>query len=471
MTKVLIEPMPHEFVPAHAGRIAFLFRGQTSKNQRQSLVARLAQEHHEGAASWGLLQQLAVISGMGATDYARQHSMLPTLRVASREAAPALHGSVDRPEIAKFVGSRLHSEKVHLCRRCVAEDISHWGFSWFRRTHNLAGIEVCPVHGDALHLVNNPDPFSLLPQHWVDLDEVECVEHESTSAEETKFQTRLQETYELFLDRDRPFDLHSIYVPLARRVHEIGLRNSEIGKKPPLSDYVRSTAPSAWLARHWPQLCKKEPGAFFSALDRLPGPTVTPGTGFAYVVAFASLFQTTEDAARSLAMPVARRTADEKSVMKSQYSPEFWTTDFLEVFANCAGNITAIAKQLHLDRNYVARKTKSLGLPSFKGVSSSAKWRALEKFGAGASLVSACADEGVDPRHVEELLRIASSTLLRTVKSVKKDKQRRPLLEVLSHPRACYELPAAASTRAAAGSMSTANTRKCSPPSTSGSRS
>lgn len=37
--------------------------------------------------------------------------------------------------------------------------------------------------------------------------------------------------------------------------------------------------------------------------------------------------------------------------------------------------------------------------------------------------------------------------------------------------RACYELPAAASTRAAAGNMSTANTRKCNPPSTSGNRS
>ena len=37
--------------------------------------------------------------------------------------------------------------------------------------------------------------------------------------------------------------------------------------------------------------------------------------------------------------------------------------------------------------------------------------------------------------------------------------------------RACYELPTPASTRAAAGNMSTAKTRKCSPPSTSGRRS
>ncbi len=45
------------------------------------------------------------------------------------------------------------------------------------------------------------------------------------------------------------------------------------------------------------------------------------------------------------------------------------------------------------------------------------------------------------------------------------------LVQYYYMPRACYELPAAASTRAAAGNMSTAKTRKCSPPSTSGSRS
>ncbi|OYD48092.1 TniQ family protein [Acidovorax kalamii] len=422
MNLPLLAPMPHEFVLAHAGRIGFFFCGRIAKSQRLRLIERLAEKHCEGTAAFSLLEQVATIAGMNASDYARQHSLLPALRVAERDTAPALHGSAVRQGITKLVGSRLHTHRVHLCPRCVAEDLSHWGFSWFRRTHNLAGVEACPVHGEALHWVKNPDPFSLLPQHWVELGEVERVEFDLANEAERQFQIRLQEIYEMFLDRDRPFDLSAIYGPLARRVREIGLRNSRTGVKPPLSDYVLNSAPRAWLVRHWPELCKKESGEFFSSLDRLPGPYVTPGSGCAYAVALVTLFESTEEAARSLATPVARRKPDEKAAMKSQYSAEYWTTEFLEVFISCAGNITAISKQLGLDRGYVARKTKSLGLPSLKGISSTPRWRALERFGAGEGLAAACSAEGVDLGLVEELLRVASGKLFRAVKSVKSKK-------------------------------------------------
>lgn len=141
MTLPRLAPMPHEFVLAHAGRIGLFFCGRVAQSQRQRLIERLAERHCEGAAAFSLLEQMATIGGMNASDYARQHSLLPTLRVAERGTAPALHGSTDRQGIAKLVGSRLHTGRVHLCPRCVAEDLSHWGFSWFRRTHNLVGVE------------------------------------------------------------------------------------------------------------------------------------------------------------------------------------------------------------------------------------------------------------------------------------------------------------------------------------------
>lgn len=322
MTLPRLAPMPHEFVLAHAGRIGLFFCGRTVKSRRLRLVERVAEGHCEGAASFSLLEQVATIAGMSVTDYARQHSLLPTLRVADRDTAPALHGSTDRRWIVKIVGSRLHTDKVHLCTSCVAEDLSHWGFSWFRRTHNLAGVEVCPVHGKALHWVKNPDPFSLLPQHWVKLGGINRVEYDHASEAERQFQTRLQEIYEVFLDRERPFELASIGGLLARRLDELDQRSSLPGKIPQLSDYVLNSAPRAWLGRHWPQLVKKGPGNIFPALDRLHWFNVIPGSGFAYAVAFATLFDSAGEAARSLAMPVVRRRQDdEKSAMKSQYSP------------------------------------------------------------------------------------------------------------------------------------------------------
>ncbi|MGN8004553.1 TniQ family protein [Acidovorax sp. 22279] len=318
MNLPLLAPMPHEFVLAHAGRIGFFFCGRISKSQRFRLIERAAEKHCEGAAAFSLLEQVTTIAGMNASDYARRHSLLPALRVAERDAAPALHGSTVKPEITKLVGSRLHTDRVHLCPKCVAEDLSHWGYSWFRRTHNLVGVEACPLHSEALHWVNHPDPFSLLPQHWVKLGEIKRVEYDDASEAERQFQTRLQDIYEIFLERERPFGLTSIGGFLARRLEELDQKNSLSGKNPLLSDYVLNSAPRAWLGRHLPKLGKNEPGKRLPALDRLHRFKVVPGSGFAYALALTTLFDSAEDAARSIAIRVVRHGQDdEKSAMKS----------------------------------------------------------------------------------------------------------------------------------------------------------
>lgn len=167
--------------------------------------------------------------------------------------------------------------------------------------------------------MTDPDPFSRLPQHWVKLGDIERVEYDHASQAERQFQTRLHEIYELFLDRDRPFASPSIDGPLALRLHELGLTGSSNGKKPLLSDYVLNSTPRAWLRRHCPQLCEKEPGVRFSTFDRLPRPYALPGSGFAYAIAFATLFDSAEDVARSISRSVVRRKRDyENSGMETQ---------------------------------------------------------------------------------------------------------------------------------------------------------
>lgn len=304
MSPIAIAPMPQEFALAHAGRAAFFLSGQTAKSQRMKLISRLAKEHDPAAGSLPLVGQLATIGRMAIEDYARQHSLMPVLRVAEPCEAPDIHGGKENPHLVKLVGSRLHTDRVHLCCQCVNNDLSHWSFSWFRRTHNLAGIEMCAIHGEALHWITAPDPFSRLPQHWVDSGDIEQVKFDPASDEERRFQLRLHSIYEEFLERDRPFELAKIRGVLIERARQLGLRNSAIGSKPTLSDYVQDHAPTAWVRRHFPELGDKEKGRTFNALDRLNTSVSIPGTGFAYAVAFAVLFDAEEDAALSLARPV-----------------------------------------------------------------------------------------------------------------------------------------------------------------------
>jgi hypothetical protein len=374
MSPIVIAPMPQEFALAHAARIAFFCSGHIGKSRRLKLISRLAEAHDPAAGSFPLIGQLAAIGRMTIADYARQHSLLPVLRVAEPSEAPDIHGGTENPRIATLVGSRLHTDRVHLCCQCVSNDLSHWSFSWFRRTHNLAGIEMCAVHGDPLHWVTAPDPFSKLPQHWVDRGDLETVKYDRESEAERRHQLRLHAIYELFLERDRPFPLAKTLGVLVERARELGLRNSVAGSKPTLSDYVQDRAPSAWLQRHLPELCGKEKGNFFCVLDRLNISTLTPGTGFAYAVVFALLFNAEEDASLALARtPVRPRKIKDES-KKSAYTSQFWLTEYRDVLASMGGNVSAAARHLGLDRSFLARKTRNLGIPTSRRKSFSPQW-------------------------------------------------------------------------------------------------
>lgn len=419
MSPIAIEPMPQEFALAHAARVAFFHSGQTTKSQRMKLISRLAEQHCPAAGSLSLVGQLATIGRMTIEDYARQHSLMPVLRVAEPCEAPDIHGGIENPHLVKLVGSRLHTDRVHLCCQCVKNDLSHWSFSWFRRTHNLAGIEMCAIHGEALHWITAPDPFSRLPQHWVDSGEIEQVKFDPESDEERRLQFRLHAMYEIFLERDRPFELVKIRGVLIERARQLGLRNSAAGSKPTLSDYVQDHAPTAWVRRHLPELVDKEKGKTFNALDRLNTSVSTPGTGFAYAVAFAMLFDTEEDAALSLSMPATRPRKTKDQSKKSVYPSEFWQAEYSHVLARMGGNISATARFLDLDRSFLARKTRNLGIPSLKGKNTSPRWLAWQRFLEGESLAAACAAERVEISVVEAMLRTASSPLSKSVGMVK----------------------------------------------------
>jgi len=417
MSPVFIAPMPQEFALAHAARTAFFVSGHAGKSHRLRLVSELAEKHNLAAGSYSLIDQLATIARMSVAAYARHHSLLPVLRVAERSEAPDIHGGTENSRLLKLVGSRLHTDIVHLCCKCVADDVSHWSFSWYRRTHNLMGIEICAVHGEPLHWVTAPDPLSCLPQHWVDSGDIEKVDFDPLSQEEHQFQHRLHMTYEQFLEQDRPFELLKIRGVLIQRARELGLRNSPSGSKPTLSDYVQEHTPAAWLRRYIPELCEKDRGTHFNAIDRINTSVSIPGTGFAYAVAFATLFDSQEDTSLALARPYIRELKRKYQALKSSYSSEFWEGEYLGELMKMGGNISATAKHLGVDRSFLTRKTRSLGIPAFAGKGASRQWHAFQRFVAGEGLIAACAAEEVDVDVVENLLRIMSISLAKNVRS------------------------------------------------------
>ena len=72
-------------------------------------------------------------------------------------------------------------------------------------------------------------------------------------------------------------------------------------------------------------------------------------------------------------------------------------------------------EHLGLDRSFLARKTRSLGILSLKGKNTSPRGLAWQRFVDGESLAVACAAERVEISSVEAMLRTASSPLSKSV--------------------------------------------------------
>lgn len=284
MSVSLFPPLPDELVDGHAGRVAAFHAGLLSSDARSSLIAQLADEVTPSKRELPQAWNMAVLSGMTRTDYARQHTLIPALRVAGHRKLHPLHGAmyawVPRPWLYA-----PGTSSAHLCRECAQEDLSSRSYSWFRRIHNLPGIEMCLRHTCPLDRVCAPDAWCRLPHAWLDRGETTPCEINPRSTTEHRFQKRLKETYMFFLGREKPFDMPQLHDPMKR--HAVAMWpdfSDEDSERFSFSALLSRAAPADWIRRNLRKLCEH---TFSEDLMSLHGSL--------YSLLFAAMFDTAEE--------------------------------------------------------------------------------------------------------------------------------------------------------------------------------
>lgn len=257
MSIALFPPLPDELVDGHEGRVAAFHAGLLPLSSRRDLIFQLAEAITP--LSRGLFREwyLAALSGMTPIDYVRRHTLVPGLRVTTQSNPPLLHGtrsaSVPRPWL--FTSG---AKSAHLCRECVQEDLSCRSYSWFRRIHNLPGIEMCFSHARPLDRVCVPDGWCRLPHAWLARGETVACEINPGSTIEHRFQIRLKETYGYFLERDRPFPIPLLHGHMRRRgvvlSPDLSGQDSE---RFSYSAVFSRAAPPDWIRRNLRGLCEQ----------------------------------------------------------------------------------------------------------------------------------------------------------------------------------------------------------------------
>jgi len=283
-----------ELAVDHEGRTVFV-TGSRSRRHYIDRLGRLFREPTETLTPPPLLHLLALGAQIVPTVYARQHSMLPSCRVAAKSSNTALHGSHAASSYSRAIGMETQRRGAFVCLECIDEDISERKFSWFKRAHHLVGVDWCWKHGSALRWVDSPNPFGSLPHLW---------RNEGRTIQLKAFQAKLPndgmvrryvEVAVALMTRARPASCAVLNSVLASQARKTGHRIGVNGALPLVSDtLVDETAPLWWST--FESMSYKRRGSFHHRIDIIPNSTIVAGAGESYALLLALLYPSTAEA-------------------------------------------------------------------------------------------------------------------------------------------------------------------------------
>jgi len=418
---LMVEPMPHELAAGHQGRIRWVNGCLDDRDLLRLITHELVARGFDPIGK-SRLAQLALMSEMDISEYARKHSMLGVVPVATMDGGTAIYGPGGTNRDSKRPGMSCSINSVAFCcHECIKDDFQKVGYSWYRRFHHVLGAQWCVAHDCKLLMVDARRPFDSPPQRWLQLNKLVPIKTVVDVLPQAGFLRRYIHISFALLERGSPFILDAIRGALARQAFEIGLRPTLYGRRPTLlSDHLSAQTEDAWLRAHIANWETKKPFEYFSKIDGVLVQGKKPWGSHGYVMAMAALYDTAEDAMQYVSL------ADSifKVVSRSR-STEYWQNEVERRWVSCQEFADSIAKKLNVNGMRVAEALLYLGLPNMHSPEPSGTWAAVIRFLYGEKIATACIVEKVERGEVRALLRICCGNVLRTISTLRKEFVRR----------------------------------------------
>ncbi len=161
---LLPQLLPDEFIRGHLGRLLVL-NALHKTDARAALTRWFRHRHWPYAPNLEALDLLLVALGIDAAQVRVEHTMVPYLVELDRLDPPV------KPHLRTGSPRRLNElaqRAAMLCPECVKEDEGFWGFSYWRRRHQVPWAMSCDKHGAGLRRAD-PSAFYDLPSKAVPL--------------------------------------------------------------------------------------------------------------------------------------------------------------------------------------------------------------------------------------------------------------------------------------------------------------
>lgn len=283
-------PMPDEFAAGLAGRLARL-NGISSTKQLISLLRQEHSNNKQTPATWILASALS----MEVHAFAAAHTLLPVrYPISGYVGLPSEANALKHR--AKLMGMTTGHPNIFFCIECAKEHILLSGFSYWKRQHQLEGLEWCLVH--RLPLIKRLSSDAYVQPHTttgVNTDNlISQVELESEVLNQL-FKIQLE-----WLSSSEPIALEAWGEVISKRCESLGLRRGEVGRRTTASDVIRDRLPMSWLQRYMPEIVNKAPGQFLRKIDGACIDKHVTYPSLACAALLAALFDSAEQALKQL---------------------------------------------------------------------------------------------------------------------------------------------------------------------------
>lgn len=194
--------------------------------------------------------------------FTQQHSLIPFLRVANiRNRRPRNWAGE-----YKALAFRLIKKGVYFCKSCITEDINHHGYSYWRRSHQLPGINWCLKHGLSLSYVSNKNAMHYPPDTYFNNEtyaECKIADEIKNNPIINKFTMVIQE----YVENPIELNVKNLAKLLSQKATELNLVKNTKDNGKFISDFLIEGTPATWRNEHFPNLIKPTVGEFYGEFD------------------------------------------------------------------------------------------------------------------------------------------------------------------------------------------------------------
>lgn len=398
------ELMPDEFILGYLGRIGAA--NGISRESELRAILRQSYKHQNGVDSDGtLIEHLAQASGVDTYHFACHHTLIPLYRAVASHLHDHMHGEPGDFGLLSAHAPRLMRDDLQICPDCIREDMDYLGFTFWRRSHQLPGIDWCQKHATALHSVPHPSDL-FKPPHIMQESLGESATQLDKTTEENPAIGRYAELVQVVLDFKLPIAPEAISSLLADKARQQGLRTNPEGNKPVLSDIIPKQLPIGWMKRHFSLLLQKRPNEFLYEYDGVCKLGGKAHTSTSYILATAILCHSNQEGQKLLLDALQAPPYNSKA---NSSSKPISIRRIKSAYVECNGNIKHMANLMQCNHRSLLVATKSKGLPGLAEASIETLQALQDFYDKKAPLQEILARPGIQADTLSEILRTAAT--------------------------------------------------------------